>query len=208
MIIAENLRFACRLKIMTAHILLAKHIRSTITVSDEELQLILSKFEEKKVKQKEFLLEAGEYSRHMCFIASGCFRSYYIDEKSQEHTLQFGIENWWINDLRSYLTSSPSTQFLQAVEFSTVLLISKEDLEIIFLEVPATERFFRLKIQSAYVSLQERLLDNMSRPAADRYIEFRAQYRNIEQRAPEYMIASYLGITPELLSSIRKNTIT
>ncbi|SHE74283.1 Crp/Fnr family transcriptional regulator [Pedobacter caeni] len=185
--------------------ILFEHLQSTIDLNVEQLALIGNKFKEKKVKKKGFLLGAGEVSKHMRFIASGCLRSYYMDENSQEHTLQFGIENWWVNDLYSYLTGSPSNQFLQAIEESTILQIHKDDLEILIGEVPGIERFFRLKIQSAYVTLQERMLDNMSLTAYDRYVDFRNKYRDIEQRVPQYMIASYLGITPEFLSNIRKN---
>lgn len=140
----------------------------------------------------------------MQFIAEGCLRAYYMDEEAKEHIVQFGIEGWWVNDLYSYLAKTPAKQFLQALEKSTVLQINRDTLNILYKEVPAIERFFRLKFEKAYVAFQERTLDVMSKTAEERYLEFRTKYRDIEQRVPQYMVASYLGITPEFLSSLRK----
>jgi CRP/FNR family transcriptional regulator len=140
----------------------------------------------------------------MRYIATGSMRAYYIDEKSQEHTLQLGVENWWINDLYSYLSGKSSRMFLQANEATTLVQISKKNLELLYREVPALSDFFRLKIQSAYVALQERTIESMSLDAHTRYQTFIKEYRNIEQRFPQYVIASYLGITPEFLSFLRK----
>jgi len=180
------------------------HFRKSITLTDDEAKIVSGCFSIVELKKKEILLFVGDYSSHMRFISAGCLRSYYMDGEAKEHIIQFGIEDWWINDLYSYLTNTPSKQFVQAVEESTVLQIHKDKLNELYNKVPAIERFFRLKFEKAYVSLQERTINTMSKTAEQRYIEFRSKYRDIEQRVPQYMVASYLGITPEFLSSLRK----
>jgi CRP-like cAMP-binding protein len=188
---------------MQEYELLLTAFRQVVPIQDPEAVLITGAFKPKTLKKKEILLHAGEVSTHMRFVAGGCMRSYYLDERAQEHTLQFGIEGWWINDLISYLTQAPAKHFVQAIEPSTVLQIHRDALENLFAQVPILERFFRLKIQNAYVALQERTVQAMSLPAEQRYQVFRTKYREIEQRVPQYMVASYLGISPEFLSSLR-----
>ncbi|MFN7120154.1 MAG: Crp/Fnr family transcriptional regulator [Saprospiraceae bacterium] len=183
---------------------LIQHFRATVPLSDADVPKVVAQFRSYQVKKKNFLLQAGDVSRHMRFIASGCLRAYYLDEDLQEHTLQFGIEGWWINDLYSYLTQTPARHFIQAIENSVVLQIHQDALNQLFDEVPMIERFFRLKIQRGYVHLQERMTNQMSQDSKQRYLDFRAKYGDIEQRVPQYMIASYLGITPEFLSTLRK----
>lgn len=184
---------------------LIKHLRDTITLNEEEAVIVKNSFKEKRLEKKEVLLFTGEVSSHMQFIADGCLRAYYMDDEAKEHIVQFGIEGWWVNDLYSYLTQTPAKQFVQALEKSTVLQIHRDTLNKLYDEVPAIERFFRLKFEKAYVAFQERTINAMAKPAEERYLEFRMKYRNIEQRVPQYMIASYLGITPEFLSSLRRN---
>lgn len=149
----------------------------------------------------------GDISRHMRFIMNGCLKCYHIDEDGNEQILQFGIEGWWINDLYSYLTQTPAKYFIQAIEDSCVFQIERNSLEQLYKQIPSIERFFRIKIQNAYVTLQDRTIHSMSKPAKQRYLDFRTSYPKIEQRVPQYMVASYLGVTPEFLSSIR-NEIT
>jgi len=183
---------------------LLSHFTETIHLDEQDIVLIVPKLEVKSLKRKEILLEPGQVSRHMRYIVKGSMRSYYLDDNSQEHTLQLGIEQWWINDLYSYLSDKPSKMYVQAIEHSIVVQISKTNLEILYREVPPMSDFFRVKMQRAYVSLQERTIENMSIDAFERYCNFIAEYRDIEQRVPQYMIASYLGITPEFLSFLRK----
>lgn len=184
--------------------LLISHFRKTVSLSEMEIAEILPRVDIVSVDKKKFLLQPGQVSRHMRFVASGCMRSFYVDENNQEHTLQLGIENWWINDLYSYLSQQPSRMFLQAVENTVLIQISKNNLEELFRLVPAMSDFFRIKMQAAYVALQERTIENMSVDAYERYTRFRSDYRDIEQRVPQYIIASYLGVTPEFLSHLRK----
>jgi CRP-like cAMP-binding protein len=131
-------------------------------------------------------------------------RSYYLDENAQEHTLQLGIEEWWINDLYSYLSRKKSRMYVQALEKTLLIQLPRLELEKLYIEVPEMSNFFRKKIQVAYVAVQERVIDSMSDDAYERYENFRKAYRDIEQRVPQYIIASYLGVTPEFLSYLRK----
>jgi len=189
---------------MQEYELLIRNIHQIIAINETDISIIRQAFKPRLLEKKEILLQTGEISTHMQFIARGCLRSYYLNKNAQEHILQFGIESWWINDLYSYLTQTPARHFVQAIEPSLVLQVHRNSLENLFKEVPAMERFFRLKIQNAYVALQERTINAMSQTAEERYLDFRTRYREIEQRVPQYMIAAYLGITPEFLSTIRK----
>jgi CRP-like cAMP-binding protein len=186
---------------------LIHHLQETISLTKNEAELVKQSFKEVALKKKEMLLFKGETSSHMRFIAEGCLRSYYMDEETKEHIIQFGIEGWWINDLYSYLTQTPAKQFIQAIDDSLLLQIHRDTLNRLYDEVPAVERFFRMKFETAYVALQDRTINSMSKTAEERYVEFRSKYRDIEQRVPQYMVASYLKITPEFLSAIRKNLI-
>lgn len=189
--------------IPTYHAQLLAEIHAVAPLEAAMSQELIARLKIREVRKKDFLLQPGQTARHMNFIAAGCLRSYYVDEKGQEHTLQLGIENWWINDLYSYLRQTPSRMFIQAVEHSTLLQFRRPDIEQLCAESVALANFFRIKIQSAYVALQERVIEKMSSGAHERYQSFINSYRHIEQRIPQYMVASYLGVTPEFLSYLR-----
>ena len=181
-----------------------QHLKEKITLDEEEENLIISCLEVVYLKKKDFILVSGQVSNHMRYIAKGSMRVYNLDEKSQEQTLQLGIENWWINDLYSYLSNKPSRMFIQAVEPAVLVQISRNNLEMLFLKIPQISNFFRLKMQAAYVVLQERTMGNLGLDSYKKYEKFRKDYRFLEQRFPQYVIASYLGMTPEFLSFLRK----
>ncbi|MFN1218778.1 Crp/Fnr family transcriptional regulator [Chryseobacterium kwangjuense] len=187
---------------------LINHFREIIALSDADTEFIIPALEVIHLKKKDFLLSEGQVSKHMRFIAKGSLYAYSLDEKGKENTTQLGIENWWINDLYSYLSGQPSRMFIQANEETTVIQISKENLEQLYKEVPAISDFWRLKMQSAYVTLQERTFEHSRVDAYTKYRNFISTYRNIEQRFPQFMIASYLGITVEYLSYLRKKHLS
>ncbi len=189
---------------MDYHQQLIGHIKQDVQLTAADEVCIVKRFKEKKLLKKEILLFKGETSHHMRYIAKGCMRNYQIDDSGHERILQFGIENWWLNDMYSFITNTPARYFIQAIENSVLLQIQRDELEELFREAPIMERFLRLKIQAGYVALQDRMIDHSTQTAEERYLEFRKKYRDIEQRVPQYMVASYLGITPEFLSSIRK----
>lgn len=181
-----------------------KHIQQDVNLIATDIDKITSILIFKELKKKDFLIEPGAISQTMNFIALGCMRSFYLDENAQEHTLQLGIENWWVNDLYSYLSQKKSRMYVQALENTILVQLPRQDLEKLYVEVPEISNFFRKKIQGAYVAVQERVIDSMSDDAYERYDNFRKTYRDIEQRVPQYIIASYLGVTPEFLSYLRK----
>jgi CRP-like cAMP-binding protein len=184
--------------------LLIDHINEDITLDASGKEKLTSILVFKELNKKEFLIEPGETANTMNFIVQGSMRSYYLDENAQEHTLQLGIEEWWINDLYSYLSRKKSRMYVQALEKTLLIQLPRLELEKLYIEVPEISNFFRKKIQGAYVALQERVIDSMSDDAYERYDNFRKSYRDIEQRVPQYIIASYLGVTPEFLSYLRK----
>ena len=183
---------------------LIDHIKQKVTLTDEQIKEISSIVTFKLLEKKEYLIQPEEVSVHMNFIINGCMRSFYVDENAQEHTLQLGIEEWWVNDLYSYLSGNKSRMYVQALEKTLLIRLPKNELEKLYIKIPEISTFFRLKIQSAYVAVQERIIDSMSDDAYERYDNFRKSYRDIEQRVPQYIIASYLGVTPEFLSYLRK----
>lgn len=183
---------------------LVENIREIVNISDTDLESTLAVFRPRVLSKKEFLLQKGDTSNYMRFITNGCLRVYYLDDKAQEYIVQFGVKGWWVNDLYSYLSRQPANYFIQAIQPSTVLQIHRDSLNQLFENIHAIDQFFRIKFEKAYVALQERNLHGMSLPAKERYERFRQQYKDIEQRVPQYMIAAYLGITPEFLSMLRK----
>lgn len=176
----------------------------TFPIDFEVIRAVMPLLRIHKIDKKSFLLNPGEISNTMNFIAKGCMRVFYMDDNANEHILQFGIENWWINDLNSYLNNEPSRMYIQAIEDTILIQINKMDLEELYIKFPDISNFFRIKFQAAYVSLQERMISSMTLEAYERYRIFIKNYRGIEQRIPQYMVAAYLGITPEFLSHLRK----
>jgi CRP/FNR family transcriptional regulator, anaerobic regulatory protein len=183
---------------------LIDNITGIVNFTDDQLDTVKKAFKLKVLGKKEYLLRPGSVSNHLYFVSSGCLRVYSLED-TREIITQFGIKGWCVNDLSSYLTKKPATQFIQAVEPSVVLQIHRDSLETLYDEVPPIERFFRIKFQNAQTVLQQRQLNSISQTALERYEQFRTQYRDIEQRVPQYMVASYLGITKEFLSFLRKN---
>ncbi len=179
-------------------------IRRKIDINSDDLQTFFSFFERRTVNKREQLLRAGEHSKHIFFVLKGCLRSYTIDAKGVEHILLFGFEEYWINDLYSFLGNRASAYFIDALAETEVLMASKENYDLAFLAVPCLERYFRLAIELAYVTLQSRLMASHSETAEEKYIALQTRFPYIEQRVAQHQIASYLGITPESLSRIRK----
>lgn len=188
----------------TSHQILINHILESVKLNEEETVLVREAFDIVQLPKKSFLLRKGDPSHHMRFVSKGCVKVFSIDEEGVEHVLQFGVSGWWVNDLYAYLTERPATYFIQAIVDSTMLQIHRDRLNRLYDQAPKLDRFFRIKTQGGYVALQERTMYAMSLTAEQRYQQFIDRYRAMEQQIPQYMIASYLGITPEHLSAIRK----
>ncbi|HLF45606.1 MAG TPA: Crp/Fnr family transcriptional regulator [Chitinophagaceae bacterium] len=185
------------------HDLLFKNISRFIDLTDDEKQYFISLLKVKKLRKKQYLLQEGDICRYECFVNKGCLRAYSIDEKGQEHIVQFAIEDWWIGDMYSFLTQTPARLTIDALEDAELFCIDNPSLENIFSRIPKFERFFRLLVQNAFIAGQRRIIDSMSLTADEQYCRFIENYPLMEQRLPLKQIASFLGITPESLSRIR-----
>ena len=184
--------------------MLRKHFNKYITLTNEEFEQCLNYFQLRKFRKHQYILQEGDVSRYENYILKGCTRSYEIDEKGQEHIVQFGIEDWWVGDLYSFFTKMPSQLNIDCVEDCEVLQVSASNHDKMLGQIPKLERHFRKLITAAYVASIERLYAAMSKSASDRYLEFIKKYPHIEQRVPNHYIASYLGVKPQSLSRIRR----
>ncbi|GAA4321792.1 Crp/Fnr family transcriptional regulator [Flaviaesturariibacter amylovorans] len=188
--------------------LLFRHLDKYVTLTEEERALCVPFFEHRKFRKRQFLLQEGEVSRYEYFILKGCARIYEVDENGQEHILQFGIEEWWVGDMHSFFTGTPSRYSIDCIEDCDVLRMTAENHERLCAAVPKLERHFRKLIQWAYVASVQRIQSAMSKSAGERYLEFITKYPQIEQRVPNHYIASYLGITPQSLSRVRSRRLS
>jgi len=174
-----------------------------VTLTHEEVNVIASLFTFKTFRKRQYIMQEGNITRHETFIVKGITRTYTVDEKGQEHIVQFGLEDWWIGDLYSFLTETPSLYNVDCLEDTEVFQITKPNLEALYVQVPKMERHFRLIIQNAFIASTNRVASSLVKSATDRYLEFIHQYPQIERSVPNHQIASYLGITPQSLSRIR-----
>ncbi len=178
----------------------AKHIQLT----DEEVKFFTSILRPRKIRKRQFLLQAGDINYTENFVTKGVLRAYTVDATGDEHIAMFGLEGWWISDLYSFLTGTPATQYIDALEDSEVFSIEKQDLERLCDVVPKFNRFFFKLLQNAFVAHQRRILNANSMTAEEQYLDFVKRYPAIEQRVPQHQIASYLGLSPETISRIRR----
>lgn len=181
-----------------------KNISKHIQLDKTETDFFISLLQTKKLKRKGFLLRQGEVCKTENFIIKGCLRIYTVDENGFEHIVMFGVEDWWVGDFYSFLTQNPASYFIDALEDTEILQISKINLDKLFERVPKFERFFRLILQNAFIAQQQRINQNLSLTAEQRYLDFIAKHPNLEQRLSQKQVASYLGITPVFLSMLRK----
>ena len=184
--------------------LILQNIGRHIHLDKTESEFFISLLETKKLKRKEFLLKQGNICKTENFIVKGCLRTYTIDDNGLEHIVMFGIEDWWVGDLYSFLTQNPATYFIDALEDSEILQISKVNLDKLYARVPKFERFFRLILQNAFIAQQQRINQNLSYTAEQRYLDFIKKYPQLEQRLSQIQVSAYLGITPVFLSMLRR----
>lgn len=183
--------------------LILKNIARHITLKESEKSFFLSLLEPKMLKRKELFLQAGTVCKQSAFVVKGALKSHTIDSEGKSHILNFAIQDWWISDLYSLFSGQPAVLNIEAVAESEVLMLSRENQQMLYEKVPKFERFFRILVENALVAHQQRLIDNMSSTAEERYLRFIRKYPTIPSCVPQHNIASYLGITPEFLSKIR-----
>jgi CRP-like cAMP-binding protein len=184
--------------------LILKNVGRHIHLDDEERDYFISLLQSKKIKRRDYLLKQGEICRTENFIWKGCLRTYTIDENGLEHIVMFGIEDWWVGDLYSFLTQTPASYFIDALEDTEILQISKENLDRLYIRVPKFERFFRIMLQNAFIAQQQRINQNLAFTAEQRYDDFVHRYPQLEQRISQKQISAFLGITPVFLSMLRR----
>ncbi|UTA67364.1 Crp/Fnr family transcriptional regulator [Emticicia sp. 21SJ11W-3] len=183
---------------------LVEHFQKYIPLNEAELKLLADRHKTRKVKRKQMILQEGFVCKHYTFVVSGCFKMYGVDDKGYEHNIQFAAESDWIADIGSFHSQKPSKLFIEAIEPAEIIQIEQQDLYFLYINVPKLDRIFKVIIENKYVELQNRVLQNFSSTAEQRYLSFLEQYPNLANRLPNTQIASYLGITPEFLSRIRK----
>lgn len=181
-----------------------KDIFKDLVFSEDEIKIIESVFHKVDVKKGIVLLNAGDNVNEQYYILEGCLRSYHIDSHGKEHTVQFGIKDWWISDFIAFFSSEKAIMTIEVIQDATLYRITDKDKEFLYEQIPEIEHFFRIKLEKAFASFQKRILTNLSLTAKERYLSFIKTYPNIEKIIKNYHIASYLGITTESLSRIRK----
>ncbi|MFD2937364.1 Crp/Fnr family transcriptional regulator [Spirosoma flavum] len=189
---------------------LITHFESYLPFSEGEKQLLSTRVVQRKLKRRQAILQEGFPCNHYSFVVAGCLRLFAIDHKGTEHNIQFAAENdrpaaRWIADIGSFHARKPSRLFIEAIEPSVVLQIERQDLYFLYDTIPKFDRIFKVIIENKFVELQNHVLQNISSTAQERYLTFLDQYPQLALRLPNIQIASYLGITPEFLSKIRKD---
>lgn len=174
-----------------------------IPLNSEEKELVKKRFQLRLFRKRQYVLQEGDVCTQFNFIVRGCLRSYKIDDKGNIHILQFATENNWINDLGSFHRVKPSALNIDALEDTVVLQISHDDLISLYVNAPKFDRIFRVLIENGFTHLQERLLQNISSSAEERYQSFLELYPHLVNRLSQVQIASFLGVTPEFLSKLR-----
>jgi CRP-like cAMP-binding protein len=183
-------------------------LKSKAGFHDEDLALVKTHLTPKKLRRKQYLLQEGDVCKHIAFVEKGALRTYSVDDLGTEHILQFALEGWTISDLYSFLTGEASTYNIDALEDAELVLVSKAAHEEMLQTIPKYETYIRLQVTGAYIALQRRITSVLSLTTEERYKNFTATYPNIVQRVPQHMIASFMGLTPETLSRVRKRMIS
>ena len=185
--------------------LLFQKLEEKIKLTEEEKKLSRSFFIPKKLRKKQYLLQEGDVCKNVAFVEKGLLRSYTINDKGQEHINQFAFEGWWIADQFSFLTREPSKYNIEAMEDCELLLLSKSSEDEMLDKIPKFERYFRILLQNNLIATQKRLVSSLSQTAEERYSELIQDCpTTLPHRIPQHMLASFLGITPETLSRIRR----
>ncbi|MGY6649745.1 Crp/Fnr family transcriptional regulator [Wenyingzhuangia sp. IMCC45574] len=182
---------------------LYQHLNSFISIEQQEFDEVALYFQQIELKKKETLTSFKKASDHLFFVLKGCLNMYFVNEKGEKQSVQFAIENWWINDPVNFYRNSESTFCIQAVENSKILCITRKDHEALLEKFPKLERYFRKIYQIAYGASLYRIKYLYQSSKAERYFHFIKHHPQFSKRVPQYLIASFLGLTPEYVSEIR-----
>lgn len=183
------------------------YINRYVSLTPEEEKLLFAHLQIMRVKKKQAIVQPGFVCKHMSYVYQGALRAYFVDQNGNEHTIGLAIDDWWISDYNSFLFQEPATLFVEAIEPSILINFEYQALEKLYLEVPKLERFIRIITQRSFAFLLRRTLSNLSMSAEQRYQEFMYKYPDIVQRVPQYAVASYLGMSTEYFSKLRKKKV-
>lgn len=186
---------------------LLNYINKYINLTADEEAILLSKVVSRNYLKDQYIIQHGDICKTVNFIISGCTKTFYLDQEGQEHIVMFSIEDWWTSDLGSFTAQTPADFNVQCIENTQLIQFTFANLEELYSEIPKLERLFRKIVERAFSASQKRIIRNFSLTAKERYQIFKNTYPKIEQRVPQYMIASYLGVTKEFLSKIKSQII-
>lgn len=187
--------------------LILENISKIVALTPTEERYLLSKTKILHVKSKTLLLSAGEISKHTYFVNSGIVRSFTISDNITENILHFACKGWWIGDMYSYISQKPSNLFIEVLDDAEIIQISKDDRELLFKEIPKLERFFRILAENSLVAHQERVIDNLSLTAEERFEKMCKKYPDLIHTVSQKNIASYIGVTPEFFSKMKSKLL-
>jgi CRP-like cAMP-binding protein len=183
------------------------YIERHISLTNEEQEYFLSLLRITKVKKKQFIVQPDFTCKYRSYVFKGAMRAYLIDNSTNEHTIAFALEDWWISDFNSYIFQQPATLFVEALEDSVLIQLDYNAEQLLKETIPKFEKFFRIISERSFAFLQKRMLANLSMTAEERYEDFMQNYSKIALRVPQYALASYLGMSTEYLSKLRNNRV-
>lgn len=183
---------------------LIKHITQYISLDQREIDIIEENVFGQSFNNKEYLLEEGQQCKNLYFVEKGCLRMFFNNERGVEQTTHFALENWWLTDYFCFDNQKPTQYYIQAVGKTTVISLYQKNLAFLLESVPQLERYFRIMMQRAVAASQERIKLLYSLSKEELYLHFSTYFPDFAQRVPQYMLASFLGLTPEYVSEIRK----
>lgn len=184
------------------------NIKRYVVLSEAEKKRLIAIIRTTKIRKRQYIDQPGYVCKYRNYIVQGAFRSYYVDNDGKEHTIQIAIEDWFVSDFYSYITQTPATLYVEALEDSVIFQMTYEDIEGLCKEIHGLSEYFRVTTERAFAFSRNRALSNLSMTAEEKYLELLGRYPNIVHRVPQKVIASYLGITPEFMSKIRKNLVS
>lgn len=187
--------------------LILQSVSRYIHLTDDEQAYFVSLLHPKTIKRKQFMLVYGQICKYSTFVTSGCLRGFTVDENGFEHVLNFGPPGWWIADMYSLLSGKPGILNIEAIEDTEALTLSKTDQDLLYAKIPQFERFFRIITENSLVAYQQRLIDNLSLPAEDRFHNFCKRYPSLINALPKKQIAAYIGVTPEFFSRLQHKLV-
>jgi CRP-like cAMP-binding protein len=187
------------------HDMILKNISKHVSLDSDEVSYFISLLKEKRVSKKSMILKEEQICKEISFVQSGALRAFYMDKTGRESTIMFAIEDWWVTDMYCFINEQPAMLNIEAIEESVVVQLQKKELDELYVKAPKFEKFFRILMQNAYVREQLRIIQTLSLSAEERYDIFLKKYPQVSKQVTQKQIASYLGITPEFLSMIKRN---